>query len=268
MRKPIVAGNWKMNKTAGEARELVNQLRAVAASRADVDVVVAPPATAIAAAAEAAQGSRVAVSGQDLFWKESGAYTGQISPLMLLDLGCRYVIVGHSERRGRFGMIEAGFTREIRALFGDNDATVNLKTRAAHAHGLTPIVCCGELLEERRNGQTDAVVRGQVERGLAGLTAEQAAISVIAYEPVWAIGTGETCEAAEANRVCGVIRASVGELFGEDAAAAVRIQYGGSMKPENAAELLASEHIDGGLVGGASLNAADFGAIIEAAPRG
>jgi triosephosphate isomerase len=200
-----------------------------------------------------------------MFWKESGAYTGQIAPGMLTDLGVTHVVIGHSERRGRFGVPEEGFTEEVLAHFGENDRTVNLKVKAALKHGLTPIACCGETLDERRSGTTDAVVSGQIERGLADLTPEQATATVIAYEPVWAIGTGETCASEEADRVCGVIRETVGRLFGAGTAEAVRIQYGGSVKPDNAQDLLGRPNIDGALVGGASLKAADFVAIIRAA---
>jgi triosephosphate isomerase len=184
---------------------------------------------------------------------------------MLTDLGVTHVIIGHSERRGRFGVPEADFTPEVMALFAESDATVNLKLHAALKHGLVPIVCCGETLDERRGGRTDEVVAGQITRGLAGLDAAQAAGVVVAYEPVWAIGTGETCAPDEADRVCGVVRATVGRLYGEDAADRVRVQYGGSVKPDNAVDLLSRPHIDGALVGGASLKAADFNKIIQAA---
>lgn len=264
MRTPIIAGNWKMNKTASEAGELVRGI-AEAAGQTGAEVVVCPAATSIPAALAAVEGTSIKVGAQDLFWKESGAYTGQIAPGMLTDLGVTHVIIGHSERRGRFGVPEPGFTPEVLALFGESDATVNLKLHAALKHGLVPIVCCGETLAERKEGRTDAVVAGQIEAGLAGLTPEQAAGVVVAYEPVWAIGTGETCAAEEADRVCGVVRAAVGKLYGEAAAEAVRVQYGGSVKPDNAADLLGRPNIDGALVGGASLKAADFNAIIQAA---
>jgi triosephosphate isomerase (TIM) len=265
VRTPIIAGNWKMNKTASEAGGLVRELlETAAASRAET--VVCPPFTSLPAALQAAQGSHIRVAAQDLFWKESGAYTGQISPPMLTDLGVTHVLIGHSERRGRFGVPEEGFTPEVLALFGESDKTVNLKVHAALEHGLVPIMCCGETLAERRDGQTDAVVAGQIERGLAGVSPDQAAGLVIAYEPVWAIGTGETCAAEEADRVCGVARATVGRVYGPAAADAVRVQYGGSVKPDNAADLLARPNIDGALVGGASLKAADFVAILRAAP--
>lgn len=264
MRIPIIAGNWKMNKTASEAGSLVGEI-APAAAEVRAEVVVCPPFTSIPAARQRAAETKVRVGAQDLFWRESGAYTGQIAPGMLLDLGVTHVIIGHSERRGRFGVPEEGFTPEVLALFGESDTTVNLKLHAALKHGLVPIVCCGETLGERRGGETDAVVAGQIERGLAHLRAEQAGGLVVAYEPVWAIGTGETCAPEEADRVCGVIRATVGRLYGADAAQSLRVQYGGSVKPDNAADLLSRPNIDGALVGGASLKAADFNAILRAA---
>jgi len=265
VRKPIIAGNWKMNGTAGEAKALIAALKPLVADRTDVEVVVCPPFTALAAAAEALRGSEITLGAQGMLWKDRGAYTGQIAPPMLTDAGCRCVILGHSEARGRFGAADADLTPELLTTFGESDATVNLKARAALAHGLTPIVCCGELLCERREGRTDAVVAAQIERGLAGIPAEQIASLVLAYEPVWAIGTGEVCAAEEADRVCGVIRARVRRLCGEEAASRVRIQYGGSVKPDNAAELLRCSEIDGALVGGASLKAEDFAAIVTAA---
>jgi triosephosphate isomerase len=264
VRIPIIAGNWKMNKTAAEAGELVSAIAPVAAGVA-AEVVVCPPFTSIPAALAAGEGTRVRVGAQDLFWKESGAYTGQVAPRMLTGLGVTHVVIGHSERRGRFGVAEEGFTPEVLALFGETDQTVNLKLHAALEHGLVPLVCCGETLAERRAGRTDAVVSGQIERGLAGLSAEAAAGVVVAYEPVWAIGTGETCAAEEADRVCGLVRATVGRLYGSEAADRLRVQYGGSVKPDNAEDLLSRPHIDGALVGGASLKAADFNAILRAA---
>jgi triosephosphate isomerase len=267
VRKPIIAGNWKMNGTTGEAAALIAALKPLVAGREDVAIVVCPPFTALAAAAGALAGSALALGAQGMFWKESGAYTGQIAPGMLRDAGCRCVILGHSEARGRFGAADADLTREVLAYFGENDATVNRKARAAIAHGLMPIVCCGELLSERREGRTDAVVAAQIGRALEGIPPEQVEALVLAYEPVWAIGTGKVCAADEANRVCGHIRTEVRRAFGDAAAARVRIQYGGSVNPKNAAELLASPEIDGALVGGASLKAADFAAIVAAAPR-
>jgi triosephosphate isomerase (TIM) len=214
---------------------------------------------------QAVEGSSVGLGAQNCFWKEGGAYTSQVAPGMLVDAGCTHVILGHSETRGRYGVPEPDFTPEILAHFGESDASVNRKTKAALAASLIPIVCVGETLTEREAGTTDSVVSAQVAGALTGIDPAQAATIVLAYEPVWAIGTGKTCDSAEANRVCGVARAAVEKLFGAEVAEAVRIQYGGSMKPDNAAELLAMPHIDGGLIGGASLKAADFAAIVAAA---
>jgi len=264
-RVPIVAGNWKMHKTIAEAKALVEGLRLEVAGVADVEIVVCPPYTALAAAREASEGSDIALGAQDVFWKEKGAYTSQVAPGMLVDAGCRYVIIGHSENRGRFGVPEPEMTEALLRWFGETDESVNKKTKAAFAAGLIPIVCVGETLDERRAGKTDDVIAGQVERGLADLTPEQVSGMVIAYEPVWAIGTGETCDTPEANRVCGMIRGVVARLFGAGAAEALRIQYGGSVKPGNARELFSQSDIDGGLVGGAALDAEGFAQIIKAA---
>ncbi|MBC8101313.1 MAG: triose-phosphate isomerase [Cytophagales bacterium] len=276
-RRPIIAGNWKMNKgTAREANdlaaELIEALKGTPGMGSDealagaVDVVICPPYTVFHAVREAiGDFESVAIGAQDAFWKTSGAYTSQVSPEMLVDAGVRYVILGHSETRGRFGVAEPDFTPDILRVFGETDATVNRKTRAAVAAGLIPIVCIGETRTEREAGHTDGVVQAQVAGALADLTAETVAALVFAYEPVWAIGTGLTCSAEEADRVCGVVRQTVAALQDAATAEAVRIQYGGSMKPDNAADLLARPNIDGGLIGGASLKAADFAAIVRAA---
>lgn len=265
MRTPLIAGNWKLNKTIAECRDFVAEFIPLVADVQGVDILLCPVFTALAATSEAAADSQVQTGGQDMYWKDSGAYTGEVSGPLLLDAGARYVVLGHSERRGRFGVPEPDLEGEAGRVFGDTDHSVNKKTRAALGHGLVPIVCVGETITERKNGHTDAVVENQVVMGLDGLTAEQVSGLVLAYEPVWAIGTGETCETAEANRVCGVIRATVASKYGKEAAESVRIQYGGSCKPENAAELLKQEHIDGALVGGASLKPASFAAIVQAA---
>lgn len=268
MRKQIIAGNWKMNCLLSEAARLVGELRNIldsSASCTSVDVLVCPPFTALSTIHPLLAGSRIGMGGQNLFWKEKGAYTGQISPAMLLDVGCEYVIVGHSEPRGRFGVPEPDFDSSILSYFGDNDAVVNRKLLAALAAGLKPICCVGETLSERHAGHTDSVVGSQTRLALNGVDAGQAGKVIFAYEPVWAIGTGEVCKADEADRVCGVIRSTVGDLYGKAAADAIRVQYGGSVKPDNAAELLSKPNIDGALVGGASLKAADFFAIVSAA---
>ncbi len=265
-RTPIIAGNWKMNRgTSAEAAALASEVVAATAHVSGVDIVVCPPATALAVVGQKTAGSTVALGAQDCFWKESGAYTSQVAPSMLVAEGVGYVILGHSETRGRFGVPEPDFTDVVLAHFGESDTTVNRKTVAALAAGLVPIVCIGETLAEREAGQTDRVVSEQVAGALLGLTSDQVAGLVLVYEPVWAIGTGRTCDADEADRVCGVARATVERCFGAAAAEAVRIQYGGSMKPDNAAELLAKPNIDGGLIGGASLKATDFAAIVAAA---
>jgi triosephosphate isomerase len=264
MRKKIIAGNWKMNKTIPEALALVKELKSLIGQESTVEVVVAPPFTALYPVAEELKGTKIGVSAQNIFWKASGAYTSLVAPGFILDAGAKYAIIGHSETRGRFGVPEPEFTPEILALFGESDTTVNIKTKAALAAGITPIVCIGETLAERQAGNADAVVSSQTEKALAGISAEDASKVVLAYEPVWAIGTGEVCGADEADRICGVARASVKKLFGEATSEAVRIQYGGSMKPGNAAELLSKPNIDGGLIGGASLKAADFAAIVNA----
>lgn len=265
MRLPLIAGNWKMHKTIGEAVDFANNLKAEVDGVHNAEVIVCPPYTAISEVAKALKGSTIGVGAQDVFWKEQGAYTSQISSAMLLDAGCAYTIIGHSETRGRFGVVEEGMTPTLLSHFGESDESVNIKLHAALKAGLKPIVCVGETISERKAGQTDSVIESQVEKGLAGLSAEQAGAIVIAYEPVWAIGTGEVCDTPEANRVCGMIRNKVRSMFGGQAAESLRVQYGGSVKPDNAADLLSQSDIDGALVGGASLKVPDFAAIIKSA---
>lgn len=263
-RKPFIAGNWKMNKTIGEGVVLANELKGLVAGINDVDIAVCPTFVSLAAVGAAIKGSNILLGGQNTFWKESGAWTGQISPQMLVDAGCRCVIVGHSETRGRFGTVDEELGKVL-SYFGECDATVNMKAKFAFAAGLIPIIACGELLSEREAGKTDAVIAGQMKVDLAGFTKDQAMKMVIAYEPVWAIGTGQVCEADEADRVCGLIRAVVKDMYGADVAGAVRVQYGGSVNDKNAAELLGKPNIDGALVGGASLKADAFATIVKAA---
>ncbi len=248
MRTPIIAGNWKMHKTIRETVILIQELAKLTADVSTTDIVVCPPFTALFVAREALAGSRIHLGAQNMYWEDKGAFTGEIAPDMLRDAGCRYVIIGHSERR---------------QYFGETDEAISKKARAAFANALTPIVCVGETLEQREAGQTEAVVGAQVRAGLAGLTAEQAAGLVIAYEPVWAIGTGRTASADEANAVCRFIRETAAGLFGQDSADRLRIQYGGSVKAGNIAELMAKSDIDGALVGGASLDASDFSKIVK-----
>ncbi len=263
-RKPFIAGNWKMNKTVAEGLGLVDELKSLVAGVDDVDIAVFPTFVSLGKIGEAIKGSNIVLGGQCCFWKESGAWTGQMAPGMLKDVGCQWVIVGHSETRGRFGTVDDELEKLL-PYFGECDTTVNMKAKAAFAAGLTPIIACGELLAERESGNTDQVIAEQMKIDLAGFTEEQAARMVIAYEPVWAIGTGKVCDAAEADRVCGLIRSIVKDMYGATVADAVRIQYGGSVKPDNAEELLSKENIDGALVGGASLKAGDFAAIVKAA---
>jgi len=263
-RKPFIAGNWKMNKTIHESVALADELKGMVAGIDDVDIAICPTFVSLAVVGEAIKDSNISLGGQNTFWKESGAWTGQVSPQMLLDVGCRWVIVGHSETRGRFGTVDDQLGKVL-SYFGECDATVNMKAKYAFASGLTPIIACGELLSEREAGKADAVITAQMKVDLDGFAKEQAMKMVIAYEPVWAIGTGEVCDSDEADRVCGLIRGIVSKMYGADVADAVRIQYGGSVKPDNAAELMGKPNIDGALVGGAALKAGDFAAIIKAA---
>lgn len=251
MRKPMVAANWKMHKTIEEARMLVWQLLDGGLREfPQVERVLCPPFTALLPVSALLAGTDIGLGAQNMHWEEQGAYTGEIAPAMVAEVA-RYVILGHSERRG---------------YFGETDDMVNRKVQAALRHELTPIVCVGETLEEREAGQTETVVQRQIVQGLAGLTAEQAARMVIAYEPVWAIGTGKAATPEEANRVVAVvIRRALAEMFGEAVAQEVRVLYGGSVKPDNAAPFFSQPEIDGALVGGASLHADQFLAIVRAA---
>ena len=246
MRKKIIAGNWKMNKTPSEAVELVNMLKPLCAND-DVDVVFCVPAIDIIPAVEAAKDSNIAIGAENMYYEESGAYTGEISPAMLVDAGVKYVVLGHSERR---------------EYFGETNQDVNKKVLKAFEHGITPIMCCGESLAQREQGVTVDFVRQQVKEGFYGVTADQAKTAVIAYEPIWAIGTGKTATTEQAQEVCAAIRACIAEIYDDATAAAIRIQYGGSVNGNTAPELFAQADIDGGLVGGASLKA-DFGKIVN-----
>ena len=247
MRKPIIAGNWKMNKTPEEAKQLVTELIPLVKDAA-CDVVVCTPAVCFAAVAPINEGTNVKLGAQNVHFKASGAYTGELSADMLKAAGCEYVIIGHSERR---------------QYFGETDKTVNLRTVAAVKAGLKAIVCVGEMKDEREAGYTDMIVTYQTQMALHGLTAEEVEGVVIAYEPVWAIGTGLTATDEQANETIGVIRKAIAAKFGEETAAKVRIQYGGSMKGSNVKGLMAQPEIDGGLIGGASLKAADFAQVVN-----
>lgn len=248
MRKPIMAGNWKMNKTVEEAILLVSELGMLVDEVTDTEVVVCPPFIALDAVIEAGVGSKISFGAQNMYWEEEGAFTGEVSPAMLQDMGCSYVIIGHSERR---------------EYFGETDESVSKKLWAALRFDLIPIVCVGEKLEDREKGTTEEVIRKQVEAGLSGLDKEQAAGLVVAYEPVWAIGTGKTASDEDAQKVIGFIRQVLTGMYGKDAADRVRILYGGSVKPENISGLMQQPDIDGALVGGASLDAKVFASIVK-----
>ena len=250
MRKKIIAGNWKMNVKPSETAALVKGIADATKDYANVDIVCCTPAIDVPAAVAACAGTAVQPGAENAHWEASGAYTGEISTGMLVDAGVKYVIIGHSERR---------------QYFAETDETVNKRATAVIKAGLTAIVCVGETLAERDAGKVEEVIVRQMKEGLKGLSAADAANLVIAYEPVWAIGTGRTATPEQAQEVHALIRKTLGELVGVDAAEAVRIQYGGSMKPNNAAELLAQKDIDGGLIGGAALKADSFAAIIAAA---
>ena len=246
MRKKIIAGNWKMNKTPSEAVALINELKPLVANE-DVDVVFCVPAISIVPAMEAAKGSNINIGAENMYFEESGAYTGEIAPNMLTDVGVKYVIIGHSERR---------------EYFAETDATVNKKVLKAFEHGITPIICCGETLEQREQGVAVDFIRQQIKIAFLNVTADQAKEAVIAYEPIWAIGTGKTATSDQAEEICAAIRECIAEVYDDATAAAIRIQYGVSMNAGNAAELLAKPDIVGGLVGGASLKA-EFGKIVN-----
>lgn len=250
MRKPIVAGNWKMNKTVAEATDLVDGIKRELAEFRDVDIVVCPPFTALHAVSEQVTGTYVDLGAQNMHWEKSGAFTGEVSAEMLREVYCHYVILGHSERR---------------QYFGETDEIVNKKLHAAIAASLQPIVCVGETLEQREAGDMEKVIETQVRGSLAGLDAKAWDSVVVAYEPVWAIGTGKTASPEQAQEVHALIRKLLVDIAGEEIAAKVRIQYGGSVKPSNAAELFAKEDIDGGLIGGAALEARSFVEIVKAA---
>lgn len=245
-RKKIIAGNWKMNMTPSEAVKLVEELKPLVVND-EVDVVFCVPAIDIIPAMEAAKGTNIQIGAENMYFEEKGAYTGEISPNMLVDAGVKYVIIGHSERR---------------EYFAEADETVNKKVLKAFEHGLTPIICCGETLTQREQGITLDWIRQQIKIAFQNVTAEQAKTAVIAYEPIWAIGTGKTATSDQAEEVCGAIRACIAEVYDEATAAEIRIQYGGSVNAGNAAELFAKPDIDGGLVGGASLKP-DFGKIVN-----
>lgn len=253
MRKFIIAGNWKMHKTVGEAVSLAEEIRNGISEIDRTEIVVCPPFTALRAVAGVISNSSISLGAQNMHWESEGAYTGEISPKFLVDVGCDWVIIGHSERR---------------KYFGEKDEDVNRKVKAAFKFGLKPIVCVGETLQEREKGVTEKVVETQVRGGLAGLSPEDTEKLVIAYEPVWAIGTGRTASPGTANEVHAYIRNLIGFLFDESTGSGMRILYGGSVTPENISELISMPEIDGALVGGASLRASSFVEIVREASKG
>ena len=245
-RRKIIAGNWKMNMTPSQAVALIEKLKPLVATE-DADVVFCVPAIDIIPAVEAAKGSNIAIGAENMYFEESGAFTGEIAPNMLVDAGVKYVIIGHSERR---------------EYFAETDETVNKKVLKAFEHGITPIICCGESLTQREQGITIDWIRQQIKIAFLNVTADQAKEAVIAYEPIWAIGTGKVATTEQAQEVCAAIRACIAEVYDDATAAAIRIQYGGSVSAASAPELFAQADIDGGLVGGASLKE-DFGKIVN-----
>ncbi|OGW02982.1 MAG: triose-phosphate isomerase [Nitrospinae bacterium RIFCSPLOWO2_01_FULL_39_10] len=250
MRKPLIVGNWKMNNSTAESVDLAEKLKKTVKDMAGVDVVVAPPFTALGSVRDVIKGSIIKLGAQNLFWEDKGAYTGEVSPLMIRDLDCEYVIIGHSERR---------------EYFKESDEIVNKKIKAALRNKLKAIVCVGESLKEREEDKTMQVIESQVKKGLQGLSLSEAKELIIAYEPVWAIGTGRNATPAQANEVHTYIRKLVSQIFNEGIASNIKILYGGSVKPSNSAELMSEKEIDGALVGGASLEAESFAQIVRSA---
>lgn len=249
MRTRIIAGNWKMHKTADEAKQFTEEVLEKLQKSDKVEAVICPPAVYLSTVANMTKDTDLHVSAQTMHEADEGAFTGEVSPAMLKSIGVKHVVLGHSERR---------------EYYNETDETVNAKTKAAFEHGITPIVCVGETLEQRESNKTVEVVADQVTKAFADVAAENAKEAVIAYEPIWAIGTGKTATAEDANEVCGEVRKTVENLYGKEVADAIRIQYGGSVNPKNIEELLSTEHIDGALVGGASLEPASFLQLIEA----
>ena len=251
LRKVVIAGNWKMNKTRPEAKTLIEELKPLV-SDANCEVIICVPYTNLETAISLTKGTNIKVGAENCHWAESGAFTGEISAQMLTEMGVEYVIIGHSERR---------------QYFGETDETVNLRTKAALSAGLKVILCVGEMLNERESGITETVIKNQLTKDLADLSADDMKNIIIAYEPVWAIGTGKTATAEQANEVNGFIRSTVANMYSKETADALTIQYGGSMNAGNADELLSMEHVDGGLIGGASLKAPDFSVIVKAGSK-
>lgn len=250
MRTPIIAGNWKLNNTISEAVALTTELKGLVTNCTGVEIIVAPTFTALHAVSDVLKGSNIRLAAQDVYWEDSGAFTGEVSAPMLKDAGCDYVIIGHSERR---------------QYFGETNESVNQKVKAALSHDLKPIICVGEQLEDREAGRTEKVIEDHITGGIADLSDAELLSSVVAYEPVWAIGTGKTATPAQAQEVHSLIRKLLTDAYSDEVASQIRIQYGGSVKPENAAELMAQPDVDGALVGGASLQAESFAEIVKSA---
>lgn len=263
MATKLVVGNWKMNNTTAESAAAVEGFIKLVSAKSNVDVVICPPYLSIHRVREIVRDTHIKVGAQDVFWKESGAFTGRISAQMLSDVGVSHCIVGHSETRGRFGKLEV--SEESLGYFAESNHTVNLKIRALLFQSIMPILCVGETEDERIAGSTEEVIREQLAAGLEGIDASELYFFVVAYEPVWAIGTGKTCDSAEAGRICRFIQTTLAELLDQDVAESIRVLYGGSVKAANAAELFSQEGIDGGLVGGASLDPGEFSRIVMSA---
>ncbi len=263
MRTKLVVGNWKMNNTIREAAAAVDSFIKIVDAKADVDVAICPSYLAIPRVRELLKNTHIKVGAQDVFWEEKGAFTGQVSTSMLFDAGVSFCIVGHSETRGRFGKVAVD--PSLIGYFSETDATVNKKIECLLYYSITPILCVGETADEREAGKTDAIISAQLDGALKGLDAAELYGLVVAYEPVWAIGTGQTCDAVEAERVCGYIRSLLTTRLGADEADTIRILYGGSVKASNSRELFHQPNIDGGLVGGASLDPEEFRKIVMSA---
>lgn len=262
-RTKLVAGNWKMNLTAAEAGAAVGTLLGQISPRPDIDVLVCPPFLSLSTVRGVLRNTALHLGAQDVFWKESGAFTGKVSPGMLVEAGCSHCLVGHSETRGRFGKLEVG--ESTLGYFNETDHTANLKIRALLYHAIVPILCVGETEDERTASKTESVIRKQLTGALEGIDPAELYSFVVAYEPVWAIGTGKTCDAVEAGRVCAEIRAMLGDILDKDVADHIRILYGGSVKSSNAQEIFSQPEVDGGLVGGASLDPLEFAKIVLSA---
>ena len=263
MRTKLVVGNWKMNMTNAESTAAVETFLKHVSARSNVDVVICPPFMSISRVRDLVKNTHVKVGAQNVFWKDQGAFTGQLSPPMLTECGVSFCIVGHSENRGRFGKLEV--SESALPYFAEDDHTVNLKIRQLLFHSINPILCIGETIEERKAGKTEQVIQKQLAGAIEAIDAAELYFFSVAYEPVWAIGTGNSCDAKEANRVCGLVRETLAELLDKNVAEEIRVLYGGSVKPANASEMFQQDNVDGGLVGGASLDPMEFSRIVMSA---